>query len=99
MYFENMTIGTYGDIELSKAEMDRIYEFAKHKWILEASSTKDIINPWITYTSEQLYERLEEIWNDRKRSEDDERWLNDLIIQAIVLTLSMRHERFNKDGK
>lgn len=96
MYFEEMRIGDYADIELSKAEIDRIYEYAKYKWIRSARSKKEIINPWIEYSSVDLYERLEQIWKDRKDSDLNEEWLNDIVIQSLILIMRLRYEQYNQ---
>ena len=96
MYYENMRFGDYADIELSIAEMDRIYQYAKHRFIRTARSKREIAEPWINYSSEDLYDRLEEIWNKRKDSDQKEEWLYDLIIQSVVLVLSLRYEKYNK---
>ena len=91
-----MRFGDYADLELSMAEMDRIYQYAKHRFIRTARSKREIAEPWINYSSEDLYDRLEEIWNKRKDSDQKEEWLYDLIIQSMVLVLSLRYERYNK---
>lgn len=93
MYLERMTVGNYADIELTKAELDRIFEFAKYKWISTAKSTKEVINPYKEYSFNELYERFDEILAFHQKADLTENMLLDLIIQSSMLILSMRYEK------
>lgn len=95
MYYENMRFGDYADINFTKAEMDRIYHYAIYKWIRNAKSIKEINVPWINNSSVDLYDQLKETWKIRKIADDDEVWLNDLVIQSLILILWLRYEKYN----